>query len=93
MDSRRRSLMKALSWRLIALSVTTAVGYFFTESVAFAASIGLTDSLIKIAAYYFHERAWNAVEVGRASEDDGLAEDPSQSSHRLAVARSSTSPR
>ena len=69
-DSRSRSLFKALSWRLVALTVTAAVAYAATESAAFALSIGLADSLIKIFAYYFHERAWENVEFGRPAEAD-----------------------
>ena len=52
--------MKAMSWRLIAVTITASVGYMFTESATFAISIGLADSVIKIFAYYLHERAWIA---------------------------------
>jgi uncharacterized membrane protein len=58
MESRRRSLGKALSWRVVALIVTTGIGYALTGSVAFAVSLGVADSLVKILAYYLHERAW-----------------------------------
>jgi adenylylsulfate kinase len=88
MDSRRRSLLKALSWRAVALVVTTGLGYAFTGSVAFAASIGAADSLIKIFAYYMHERAWNQVDVGRGVDADALDEDPSQSGRRILAMRS-----
>jgi adenylylsulfate kinase len=64
MESRRRSLVKALSWRVIALVVTTGLGYMLTSSAAFAISIGVADSLIKILAYYLHERAWMGVSFG-----------------------------
>lgn len=87
MESRRRSLLKALSWRAVALVVTTGLGYAFTGSVAFAASIGLADSMIKIFAYYMHERAWNHIDVGRDEVDEHLA-DPTQSGQRLVPARS-----
>lgn len=58
---RRISLMKSLSWRLIALSITFTVGFIATGSLAFAAGIGLADSAIKIIIYYLHERAWEQI--------------------------------
>lgn len=58
MESRRVSLLKALSWRVIAITVTTSVAYLWSGDVTVAASIGAIDSLIKIFAYYLHERAW-----------------------------------
>lgn len=66
MESRRRSLAKALSWRLIALSITTSLGYLLSDGDAgFALKIGLADSLLKIFAYYAHERGWQNVAFGR----------------------------
>ena len=64
-DSHARSLAKALSWRAIALAITTSVSYMLSESVAVALSIGVIDSAIKIGAYYAHERAWMNVSFGR----------------------------
>ena len=64
-DTHTRSLAKALSWRVFALVITTAVSYFLSESVAIAVSIGVVDSLIKIGAYYMHERAWMGIAFGR----------------------------
>lgn len=67
METHSRSLAKAFSWRVVALAITTGVSYLLSESVAVAVSIGLIDSLIKIGAYYGHERAWMNVEFGRES--------------------------
>jgi uncharacterized membrane protein len=65
-DSKRRSLAKALSWRGCALIITAGVGYVLSNgSIAFALTLGLVDSLIKIMAYYVHERAWINVDYGR----------------------------
>jgi uncharacterized membrane protein len=59
MDSRRRSLAKAISWRVIAACITASVGYVMTDSVAFGATLGIVDSVVKIFIYYAHERGWN----------------------------------
>ena len=72
-DSHSRSLAKALSWRVIALVVTTAVSFFLSKDVAVAVSIGVADSLIKIGGYYLHERAWMGVRFGRKRESPSKA--------------------
>lgn len=59
MDSRRRSLAKAISWRVIAACITGLVGYFMTDSATFGLTLGIADSAAKIFVYYVHERAWN----------------------------------
>lgn len=64
-ETRRRSLMKALTWRVVAWSITAAVAYLFTGKVLFALSIGFADSLLKIFAYYLHERSWMSLDYGR----------------------------
>lgn len=65
MESRRRSIAKALSWRVLAVMITTFVAYLFTEDHTFAMKIGLADSLIKLLVYYLHERAWIRAPFGR----------------------------
>ncbi len=65
METRRRSLAKALSWRVIAWAITSLVAWVFTREATFALTIGLVDSLIKIFAYYAHERTWMAIPYGR----------------------------
>jgi adenylylsulfate kinase len=69
-DSARRSLYKALSWRVVALTITTLVVWIAAGELAFAATIGALDTLAKIALYYLHERAWNRVKVGRMPAPD-----------------------
>ena len=64
-DTKRRSLAKALSWRVIAWCITASIAYLFTGKVAFALSIGFADSLLKIFAYYLHERSWMSIDYGR----------------------------
>ncbi len=71
-DSHSRSLAKALSWRVFALAITTGVSFILSDSVAVAISIGVVDSLIKIGAYYAHERAWMNIRFGRKREENRL---------------------
>ncbi len=64
MESHKRSITKAMSWRIIALTITTLTVYFFTGDEVLSLGAGLVDSAIKIFAYYGHERLWIKVKFG-----------------------------
>jgi uncharacterized membrane protein len=53
-----RTILKTLSWRVIATLVTMSVVFFLTGQIIFAAEIGLLDTLIKLVLYYIHDRLW-----------------------------------
>ena len=71
METHRRSIVKAVSWRIIATLATFLVAYLFTKEVILSMSIGFGDAIIKMGAYYSHERLWNRISFGRkkAKED------------------------
>ena len=64
-EKRSRSLLKAVSWRIGGVIVTIIVSFILTKKFALAVGIGLIDSLIKILAFYAHERIWNKIKFGR----------------------------
>lgn len=66
MDSRARTLAKTLSWRLVAVTVTATCVWLVTGEITLAASVGALDTLLKLAGYYLHERAWEQTDFGRA---------------------------
>ena len=65
MESHARTIAKALSWRFIATLITFTVAWIVTRELTFAAEIGLADTIIKLGAYYFHERLWIRVKFGK----------------------------
>jgi uncharacterized membrane protein len=65
-DSIFRSIVKALSWRVVATAITTGVALVVTHELVFAAAIGIADTTIKLGAYFAHERLWNRLSLGRA---------------------------
>jgi uncharacterized membrane protein len=65
MDTTRRSVAKALSWRFVATLITTTIVYVITGKGEFAAGIGLADTAIKLFVYIGHERVWNRITYGR----------------------------
>lgn len=63
-ESRLRSILKALSWRLVATSTIIIIAYFTTGDVETALEIGAIEFFIKFALYYLHERAWQLAPRG-----------------------------
>ena len=70
MESHFRTVMKAFSWRFIATLVTFTVAWVVTKELKFAAEIGLANTVIKLGAYYFHERTWIGVKFGKKKLPD-----------------------
>ena len=64
-NSHLRSLVKAVSWRIVGSADTFMLSLIFTGSGKYAISIATTEALTKIALYYVHERAWRRVRWGR----------------------------
>ena len=54
----KTSVLKAISWRLIATSITMVFTYSVTGRLDFMTSIGVGDIAIKMTLYFLHERAW-----------------------------------
>lgn len=65
MESHARTIVKSLTWRFVALVITTGVAWLVIKKIEVAASIGLVDTLIKLVAYYGHERAWLKIKFGK----------------------------
>ncbi len=63
-DSWKKSLLKTLSWRVIATLITMSVVYVLTGEALLSFGIGTMDMLLKIVFYYLHERAWTRVQWG-----------------------------
>ena len=68
MEYPRRSIAKALSWRGVAVLITAMVTWIVTDSVQFVVLIGGMDAVVKLVAYYLHERVWNRVGYGMLKE-------------------------
>ncbi len=62
---RRRSFMKAFSWRLVASTDTFLISWLITGKITWAGSITLLEIVTKTLLYYFHERGWNKIKWGR----------------------------
>jgi uncharacterized membrane protein len=66
-ERRYRSILKTVSWRILATLTTITIVYMFTRKVALSLGIGLVEVVSKMILYYFHERIWNLVTLGKWS--------------------------
>lgn len=65
METRKRSILKALVWNAIGLVVTAAVGLAFTGSAAVGGAMALANTAIGTASYFVYERVWAGIGWGR----------------------------
>jgi len=67
-EAHSRSLIKAVSWRLVGSIDTFVISYLVTGKLVFAASIASVETVTKVILFYGHERVWAAVPWGRADQ-------------------------
>lgn len=60
----RRSIVKAASYRLFAMTLVFIVAFAYTGSAGPAAKIGVTAAVAKTVLYYFWERVWSRISWG-----------------------------
>ena len=65
LETKKRSVAKALSWRFVATFITATVVYAMTGDFTIAAEIGLLDTVVKFGMYFGHERMWLRIPYGR----------------------------
>jgi len=64
-ETNKRSILKGVTWRVIATSTTVIIVYIFFGRLDLAIATGLIESVLKIALYWGHERLWHKVRWGR----------------------------
>ncbi len=65
METHIRSIAKALTWRFGGTILTFTVAWILTREFELAAQIGVLDTVIKLGAFYVHERMWNRLSFGK----------------------------
>jgi len=70
METKTRSVVKALSWRFFATIITGTIVWILTGEVAFAVTVGFIDTMVKLVIYYFHERLWLKISAGIVKDQD-----------------------
>ena len=67
-ETKSRSLVKSLSWRICATCATISLVYLFTGELIIAMEVGGLEVITKLLLYYLHERFWEKINWGRIQD-------------------------
>jgi uncharacterized membrane protein len=67
-ESHLRTVLKTLSWRIVATTTTIIIAYFVFGDVSRALAVGGIEFIAKMGIYYAHERVWQLVPRGTVRE-------------------------
>lgn len=72
MDTKKRSWIKSITWRLVGIVVLGLISYFATGDLKEMTQITLWFNSIRLVLYYYHERIWNKIDYGKipSSKED-----------------------
>lgn len=68
-ESKYRSVIKTLSWRLIGTLINVIVIYCLFKDFVLSIMVGIVDAVIKTIIYFLHERLWSNIKWGYDGED------------------------
>lgn len=67
-ESKARSFLKAVSWRIIATTTTFFLALFIFQddekAIEKSTIVASLELVIKFALYYLHERGWQKLPIG-----------------------------
>ncbi|MBO6519303.1 MAG: DUF2061 domain-containing protein [Rhodospirillales bacterium] len=65
MDTRSRTLLKALTWQMLGIVTMTALSYPHTDTIWSALALACSASASGFAFFIVHESVWNRIHWGR----------------------------
>jgi adenylylsulfate kinase len=66
-ETKTRSVLKAVSWRLFGSTATAFATYLLVGRWQVAVMVGGLEAASKFVLFFFHERLWNHVKIGKES--------------------------
>ncbi len=66
-ENRRRSIAKAITYRLASIVMDTTLAYIVTKDVTQTATLVIISNILSIMLYYGHERIWDKHHWGKRS--------------------------
>lgn len=63
-NSRKRHLVKTVTWRFIGTMDTMLLAWIITGNALIGLQIGFAEVITKMILYYLHERAWYKIDYG-----------------------------
>jgi uncharacterized membrane protein len=67
-ESRRRSIVKMITYRAILTALLAVISWVFTGNIGQATVITIVFSVSATVIYYLHERVWNGITWGRQQQ-------------------------
>lgn len=64
-ETKKRSLVKGISWRFFATATTVIIVYIFFGRLDLAVAAGLLETVAKLFLYFLHERMWQKIRFGK----------------------------
>ncbi len=64
-ETKTRSIIKSVSWRILATLTTIVLVYIFIGDTKIALSVGGIEVFLKMLIYFLHERGWEKIRFGR----------------------------
>ena len=64
-DTKHRSLVKTISWRLTGSFSTFLISFIILGNFTIAGSIAVIQVIANTTLYYIHERCWDRIKWGR----------------------------
>ncbi len=64
-ETNKRSIVKGVSWRIVATTTTILIVYFFFGRLDLAVAAGVIETVLKIVLYWAHERLWMKIRWGK----------------------------
>lgn len=64
-ETHTRSIIKAVTYRILMTGATMGIAYGVTEEITIALIIGGLEMMAKTVLYIIHERLWNKIDIGK----------------------------
>ena len=63
-QTKKRHLLKTISWRIIATSTTLLLTFLVSGDIEIGATVASLEFFAKMILYYLHERGWHKTSLG-----------------------------
>src|SRR5262245_59670473 len=64
-ETHTRSVVKAVSWRIMGTMAKTLLVFVFTRRMVLSLAVGAFEFVSKIGLYWLHERIWDRLRYGK----------------------------
>ena len=63
MDSKKKSFIKTIVWRIISIVTGIIIVYLFTKSISISIWTTMLCNGVSTILYYIHERLWSNIKI------------------------------